>query len=78
MDFDDDFEPRLGRQGNTGSKKAGKLATRYASRVAIAAGLIGGAKGGRKFVGSRIGRGAAVAGRSRAETNIPETGPEAL
>jgi type IV secretory pathway VirD2 relaxase len=60
MDFDDDFEPRLGRQGNAGSKKAGKQAARYASRVAIAAGLIGGAKGGRKFVGSRIGRGAAV------------------
>ena len=60
MDFDDDFEPRLGRQGNAGGKKAGKQAVRYASRVAIAAGLIGGAKGGRKFIGSRIGRGAAI------------------
>jgi type IV secretory pathway VirD2 relaxase len=60
MDFDDDFEPRLGRQRDTAARKGGRKAIKYATRVAVAAGLIGGGKKGGKFVGSRIGRGAAL------------------
>lgn len=56
---DDDFEPRLGRQrGKGGGKRAGG----YASRIVVAAGLNAArAAAGRRFDGSRIGRGSAIA-----------------
>lgn len=55
---DDDFEPRLGRIGHRGGKKA----RRYVGLVVAAAaraGKVGGVRRGR-FDGSRIGRGAAI------------------
>jgi len=54
MSEDEDFEPKLG--------KPGKRATRYAARVLVAARLAGTRTGivGRRFDGSRIGRGAGI------------------
>lgn len=56
---DDDFEPRLGRMRARGSKRGRK----YLHRVLAATALAGGLRraGSRRFDGSRIGRGAAMA-----------------
>ncbi|WP_324698929.1 relaxase/mobilization nuclease RlxS [Novosphingobium sp. RL4] len=58
MPDDEDFEPRLGRQGRAGRNRP----QRYAARIAVAAGLNAKRSLGRpgRFDGSRIGRGAAV------------------
>jgi type IV secretory pathway VirD2 relaxase len=59
MSEDDDFTPRLGRQKNRGK---GKQARRYLARV-VAATIRSAEKGsirGRRFDGSRIGRGASI------------------
>jgi type IV secretory pathway VirD2 relaxase len=62
---DDEFEPRLGRMRATGAKRA----RRYLHRVIAAAGS-GVKAGGKRFCGSRIGRGA-VAGRLLASRSHP-------
>jgi len=56
---DDDFEPRLGRMRAAGSRRGRK----YLHRVIAATALAGGLRrvGRRRFDGSRIGRGAAMA-----------------
>ncbi|UIJ46251.1 DUF3363 domain-containing protein [Sphingomonas cannabina] len=58
MATDDMFEPKLGRIGDRG----GKRARSYLSRVLAAANLARGGSGGRRgaFAGARIGRGAGV------------------
>jgi type IV secretory pathway VirD2 relaxase len=55
---DDDFEPKLGKQRQTG----GKRPARYVGRVIVAARLAGAVGGvrNRRFDGSRIGRGASI------------------
>lgn len=55
---DEDFEPKLGKQRQTG----GKRPVKYVGRVVVAARLAGGIVGvrNRRFDGSRIGRGASV------------------
>ena len=58
MDDDDDFVPKLGRPRG----KDGKKVLRYGNRVVLAARLVGTKTGviGRRFDGSRIGRGASI------------------
>ncbi|WP_296615776.1 relaxase/mobilization nuclease RlxS [Sphingomonas sp.] len=60
MSDDEDFTPRLGRQRAQGNSKS---ARRYLAAVIAAAALAGAAGGprGRRFTGSRIGRGASMA-----------------
>jgi type IV secretory pathway VirD2 relaxase len=55
---DDEFEPRLGKQRQTGGQRPAK----YVGRVVVAARLAGAVVGvrNRRFDGSRIGRGASV------------------
>lgn len=56
MNFDDEFEPKLGKIRH-GSSKTGR---RYLQRVLQAATLAGKGRSGKKFQGNRIGRGAGV------------------
>jgi type IV secretory pathway VirD2 relaxase len=58
MDGDDDFTPKLGRSKG----KDGRKVLRYGSRIVVAARLAGTKTGivGRRFDGSRIGRGASI------------------
>ncbi|MBS0470934.1 MAG: relaxase/mobilization nuclease and DUF3363 domain-containing protein [Proteobacteria bacterium] len=56
MNFDDEFEPKLGKIRHGGSKTG----RRYLQRVLQAATLAGKSRSGRKFHGNRIGRGAGV------------------
>ncbi|MBV8977347.1 MAG: relaxase/mobilization nuclease and DUF3363 domain-containing protein [Alphaproteobacteria bacterium] len=56
MNFDDDFEPKLGKIRHGGSKTS----RRYLQRVLQAATLAGKNRSGRAFQGNRIGRGAGV------------------
>jgi type IV secretory pathway VirD2 relaxase len=59
MDDDDDFVPKLGKGGGG---KDGRTVARYGGRVLVAARLAGRKTGivGRRFDGSRIGRGASI------------------
>jgi type IV secretory pathway VirD2 relaxase len=54
MNFDDDFEPKLGKIRHGGSKTG----RRYIQRVLQAATLSGKGRSGKRFQGNRIGRGA--------------------
>ena len=56
MNFDDEFEPKLGKIRHGGSKTG----RRYLQRVLQAATLAGKSRSGRAFQGNRIGRGAGV------------------
>jgi len=56
MNFDDEFEPKLGKIRHGGSKTG----RRYLQRVLQAATLAGKSRAGKKFHGNRIGRGAGV------------------
>lgn len=56
MNFDDEFEPKLGKIRHGGSKTG----RRYLQRVLQAATLAGKGRSGRAFQGNRIGRGAGV------------------
>src|ERR1700722_17150602 len=56
MNFDDEFEPKLGKIRQGGSKTG----RRYLQRVLQAATLAGKGRSGKKFQGNRIGRGAGV------------------
>lgn len=56
MNFDDEFEPKLGKIRHGGSRTG----RRYLQRVLQAATLTGKTRSGKKFQGNRIGRGAGV------------------
>lgn len=56
MNFDDEFEPKLGKIRHGGSKTG----RRYLQRVLQAATLVGKSRSGKKFHGNRIGRGVGV------------------
>ncbi|HEY1612346.1 MAG TPA: relaxase/mobilization nuclease RlxS [Rhizomicrobium sp.] len=56
MNFDDEFEPKLGKIRHGGSKTG----RRYLQRVLQAATLAGKSRSGKKFHGNRFGRGAGV------------------